>query len=194
MGTGTSLTTTTSPSASAERRRSAAPALPVEASRSRARPSPAIPAPASPARTNDLRSMLASSGRCERGWPAAADPHRSTYEARPRRPDAGVRGGRPPSVLCGAAPASKVGSTSLRENAVLTGNQFHLGIDVGGTFTDAVLIRGETGRIETAKVPRRPPIPPRDSWTRCPACSRRARSDPDRSPTSFTGRRSPPTR
>ena len=42
---------------------------------------------------------------------------------------------------------------------MLTGNQFHLGIDVGGTFTDAVLIRGETGRIETAKVPSTPADP-----------------------------------
>ena len=41
----------------------------------------------------------------------------------------------------------------------MTGNQFHLGIDVGGTFTDAVLIRGATGRIETAKVPSTPADP-----------------------------------
>ena len=41
----------------------------------------------------------------------------------------------------------------------MTGNQFHLGIDVGGTFTDAVLIREATGRIETAKVPSTPADP-----------------------------------
>ncbi|WP_419164218.1 hydantoinase/oxoprolinase family protein [Candidatus Palauibacter sp.] len=41
----------------------------------------------------------------------------------------------------------------------MTGNQFHLGIDVGGTFTDAVLIDGDTGRIETAKVPSTPADP-----------------------------------
>ena len=41
----------------------------------------------------------------------------------------------------------------------MTVSQFHLGIDVGGTFTDAVLIRGETGRIETAKVPSTPADP-----------------------------------
>ena len=41
----------------------------------------------------------------------------------------------------------------------MTGNQFHLGIDVGGTFTDAVLICEETGRIDTAKVPSTPADP-----------------------------------
>ena len=41
----------------------------------------------------------------------------------------------------------------------MTDNQFHLGIDVGGTFTDAVLICGETGRIDTAKVPSTPADP-----------------------------------
>ena len=41
----------------------------------------------------------------------------------------------------------------------MTVGQFHLGIDVGGTFTDAVLIRGETGRIDTAKVPSTPADP-----------------------------------
>ncbi len=41
----------------------------------------------------------------------------------------------------------------------MTGNQFHLGIDVGGTFTDAVLIRGETARIDTVKVPSTPADP-----------------------------------
>ena len=41
----------------------------------------------------------------------------------------------------------------------MTGNQFHLGIDVGGTFTDAVLIGGKTGRIETAKVASTPADP-----------------------------------
>ncbi|WP_420449022.1 hydantoinase/oxoprolinase family protein [Candidatus Palauibacter sp.] len=41
----------------------------------------------------------------------------------------------------------------------MTGNQFHLGIDVGGTFTDAVLICEQTGRIDTAKVPSTPADP-----------------------------------
>ena len=41
----------------------------------------------------------------------------------------------------------------------MTGNRFHLGIDVGGTFTDAVLICEETGRIDTAKVPSTPADP-----------------------------------
>ena len=73
---------------------------------------------------------------------------------------------------------------------MLTGNQFHLGIDVGGTFTDAVLIRGETGRIETAKVPSTPADPAVGFME---ALSRVLEKGAV-GPASFTGRRSPPTR
>src|SRR4030095_1197617 len=38
-------------------------------------------------------------------------------------------------------------------------NQFRLGIDVGGTFTDAVLISESTGEIQIAKVPSTPGDP-----------------------------------
>ena len=41
----------------------------------------------------------------------------------------------------------------------MTGDRFHLGIDVGGTFTDAVLICERSGRIHTAKVPSTPADP-----------------------------------
>ena len=37
--------------------------------------------------------------------------------------------------------------------------RFRVGVDVGGTFTDAVLISEETGESQTAKVPSTPSDP-----------------------------------
>ena len=38
-------------------------------------------------------------------------------------------------------------------------NSYRLGIDIGGTFTDAVLVSEETGEVQTAKVPSTPKDP-----------------------------------